>query len=113
MRRRIHLTALAALAVLGLFATKANAQAPSIWNDVMGKKKLTSCIVPSYQPYSWKDKDGKWQGFVAEMARNVSGAIHVDLDFVETSFKTVVLDLQSGRADAYLAATLDGLVAKH
>ena len=74
MWRRIHLTALAALAASSLFVSKASAQAPSIWTDVMSKKKLTSCIVPSYQPYSWKDQDGKWQGFVAEMARNVAGA---------------------------------------
>lgn len=103
MRRRFHLIALAALGVLSAwsFALEASAQAPSIWTDVMGKKKLTSCIVPSYQPYSWKGSDGKWQGFVAEMARNVASAMHVDLDFVETSFKTVVLDLQSGKCDAF------------
>ena len=72
--RRIHPMALAAVAASGLSVSQASAQAPSIWTDVMGKKKLTSCIVPSYQPYSWKDQDGKWQGFVAEMARNVAGA---------------------------------------
>jgi polar amino acid transport system substrate-binding protein len=103
MRLRFHLAALTALAALsaGLFASKASAQAPSIWTDVMGKKKLTSCIVPSYQPYSWKDPKGEWQGFVAEMARNVAAAMHVDLDFMETSFKTVVLDLQSGKCDVF------------
>src|SRR5271169_4013208 len=103
MRCRIRLAALAALTALcaGLSAAKVNAQAPSIWTDVMGKKKLTSCIVPSYQPYSWKDDQQKWQGFVAEMARDVAADMHVDLDFVESSFKTVVLDLQSGKCDAF------------
>src|SRR5215203_4431480 len=64
-------------------------------------KKLTVCIVPSYQPYSWKDAEGKWQGFVAEMARNVSGALRVEPEFVETTFQTVVLDLQSAKCHAF------------
>src|SRR5689334_3936695 len=89
---RFRFTAISILA-LCLLGSGAEAQTPSIWTDIMSKKKLTTCIVPSYQPYSWKDAKGEWQGFVAEMARNVAGALRVEPEFVETTFKTVVLDL--------------------
>ena len=98
MRRTLLILGTAAMA---LCTTRAEAQTPSIWTDVMQKKKLTVCIVPSYQPYSWKDAEGKWQGFVAEMARNVSGALRVEPEFVETTFQTVVLDLQSAKCHAF------------
>ena len=42
MRRMISI--LVAAAALGV--TSAEAQTPSIWTDIMQKKKLTVCIVP-------------------------------------------------------------------
>jgi polar amino acid transport system substrate-binding protein len=97
-------TILAILAAAGLTLTAAGASAQtatSIWADIMAKRKLTTCIVPSFQPYSWRDSNGVWQGFVAEMARNVAGAMRVEVEFQETSFRTVVLDLQSGKCHAF------------
>jgi polar amino acid transport system substrate-binding protein len=99
MRRMFAIgLAFVAFAFSGL---RAEAQTPSIWTDIMAKKKLTTCLVPSYQPYSWKDQKGEWQGFVAEMARNVAGALHVEPEFIETTFKTVVLDLQSAKCHVF------------
>jgi polar amino acid transport system substrate-binding protein len=98
--RRFCLTALAA-AALACGASGTRAQAPSIWTDVMSKKKITTCIVPSYQPYSWKDGSGVWHGFVSEMARNVADALHVQVEFIESSFKVVILDIQSGKCDMF------------
>ena len=98
--RRISAVVLAAAAI-GFGGLRADAQTPSIWTDIMSKKKLTVCIVPSYQPYSWKDSKGEWQGFVAEMARNVASAMRVEPEFVETTFKTVVLDLQSAKCHVF------------
>ena len=98
--RRITAIVLA-VAAIGIGGLRADAQTPSIWTDIMSKKKLTVCIVPSYQPYSWKDAKGEWQGFVAEMARNVASAMRVEPEFVETTFKTVVLDLQSAKCHVF------------
>ncbi|MFI4987050.1 MAG: transporter substrate-binding domain-containing protein [Alphaproteobacteria bacterium] len=95
-----HLAVAAAL--LGLHWTSVSAaEAPSVWSDVMDSKKLVSCAVPAYQPYSWKDKDGQWQGFAVEMAKDVAKSLHVELVFIETSFKTVVLDLQSAKCHVF------------
>jgi polar amino acid transport system substrate-binding protein len=89
------LTCLLGLTVMS--GATAAAQPTSTWNDIMSTKKLVTCIVPAYQPYSWKDKDGNWQGFTVEMAKDVAKSLHVTSEFVETSFATVVLDLQSAK----------------
>jgi polar amino acid transport system substrate-binding protein len=77
------------------------ADAPSAWSDIMSGKKLNVCVVPAYQPYSWKDKDGEWQGFAVEMAKDTAKSLRVEPAFIETNFKTVVLDLQSGRCHVF------------
>ena len=94
---------LAAAAVLMcLLGGKAEAADPSVWNDIMNTKKFVSCVVPEYQPYSWKDRTtGEWKGFAADMARDVANDLHVQPAFVETSFKTVILDLQSAKCHAF------------
>jgi polar amino acid transport system substrate-binding protein len=90
-------------AVISGFASSAAlaAEPTSAWNDIMAKKKLTVCVVPAYQPYSAKDAAGTWSGFAVEMAKDVAASLHVDVEFVETSFKTVVLDIQSGKCHAF------------
>jgi ABC-type amino acid transport substrate-binding protein len=89
-------TILALAVVLGTRSSALAADATPAWNEIMAAKKLTACVVPSYQPYSAKDASGTWSGFAVEMAKDVAKSLHVDLEYVETSFKTVVLDIQSG-----------------
>lgn len=86
---------------IGLSSSTAFAADPNTWTDIMNTKKLVACVVPAYQPYSWKDKDGAWQGFAVEMAKDVAKSMRVEADFIETSFKTVVLDIQSGKCHAF------------
>ena len=98
----MHLKHLAAAAALfGLCWPTAQAADPSVWNDITSTKKLVTCAVPEYQPYSWKDKTGQWQGFAAEMAKNVASSLHVEPVFIETSFKTVILDLQGAKCHVF------------
>jgi polar amino acid transport system substrate-binding protein len=84
-----------------LCASASAAESSSIWNSVMSTGKLVTCVVPAYQPYSWKDNNGKWQGFAVKMAQDTAYDLHVQPVFVETSFKTVVLDLQSAKCDVF------------
>lgn len=88
-----------ALSLLSVSASAA--ESSSIWNSVMSTGKLTTCVVPAYQPYSWKDDGGNWQGFAVKMAQDVAYDLHVQVAFVDTSFKTVVLDLQSAKCDVF------------
>jgi len=89
--------AFAAVLPIGAYA----ADQPTAWNDIQSTKKFVACVVPAYQPYSWKDPGGEWHGFAVEMAKDVANALHVDVAFVETSFKTVVLDIQSAKCHAF------------
>jgi len=91
------LAAIAGLAASGAMA----ADAPSAWNDIMAKKKFQACVVTAYLPYSNQDTSGKWSGFAVEMAKDVAASLHVDVEFIETSYKTVILDLQSGKCHAF------------
>ena len=95
--RTFHLLTVATLASL---ATSA-AQADTAWNEIMADKQLVACVVPAYQPYSAKNAAGEWSGFAVEMAKSVADALHVELELVETSFKTVVLDLQGNKCDVF------------
>jgi polar amino acid transport system substrate-binding protein len=91
----------AVAAILCLAAGTAAAADGSAWTDIQNSKKLVTCAVPAYQPYSWKDKDGQWQGFTIEMAKDVAKALRVEPVFIETSFKTVILDLQSAKCHVF------------
>lgn len=100
---RLCLTGLIMLG-LALLSTVAHAaNMPSVWTDIMAKKKLAVCVIPSYQPYAWKDSDGVWQGFAPEMGRDVAKSLHVEPEFVETTQATIVLDLQSNKCHTYFA----------
>jgi polar amino acid transport system substrate-binding protein len=102
VRLRSLLQTFAAMFVCVIGATSARAAEPgSTWDRIMGSRKLVTCVVPAYQPYSWKDKDGAWQGFAVTMAKDVAKDLHITPEFVETSFATVVLDLQSGKCDDF------------
>jgi polar amino acid transport system substrate-binding protein len=97
-----RIVALCAITLLGLIhASSARAQSASAWNDIQSGRKLVVCVVPAYQPYSWKDPNGTWYGFAVEMAKDVAKSLRAEAEYVETSFKTVVLDLQSGKCHAF------------
>ncbi len=98
--RKTFLSLVAVAAALVAWQTPAEAQ-DSAWADIMKQKKLTACVVPAYQPYSSKDTSGNWSGFAVEMAKDVAKSLRVDIAFIETSFKTVVLDIQSGKCHAF------------
>jgi polar amino acid transport system substrate-binding protein len=99
MRRLPALVGAAMVAMIG--PSIAHAQSASSWNEIQSGKKLTACVVPAYQPYSWKDASGTWHGFAVEMAKDVAKSLRAEPQYVETSFKTVVLDIQSGKCHAF------------
>lgn len=81
-----RLLAMLAILATATLATAAHAaDMPSVWTQIMSTKKLRVCVIPSYQPYAWKDATGTWQGFAPEMARDVAKDLHVDPAFVETT----------------------------
>lgn len=96
MSKLFRLFAVAAV-VLGT-GSAASAQDASAWQSIMASKTLKVCM-PVFPPNAYKDRAGQWQGFSASMAKDVAKTMHVNLEWVETTLKTQVIDLQSGRCD--------------
>lgn len=80
------------------------AASDSVWNQIMQEKKLKACVT-QYPPNSFKDTSGNWNGFVPSMAKDLAETMGVDLELVETTWRTVVLDIQSDRCHVILGAT--------
>jgi len=106
-RRTILRTLAAAVSAAGFIHVRsAAAAADSSWDKVAASGVLKVGVIPSRPPYFWL-QDGKWTGFSAEMGREVTAALaktmnrQVETKFVETTWPTVILDLQSGRLDAF------------
>lgn len=82
------------------------AAADSSWDEIARTGFLKVGVIPSRPPYFWL-KNGKWVGFSAEMGRQMTAALAKEMQrtlvpkFVETTWPTVILDLQSGRVDAF------------
>lgn len=89
----------------GLGARRATA-ADSSWEEVARQGFLKVGVIPSRPPYFWLE-NGRWTGFSAEMGREITTALAKEMQhplkpkFVETTWPTVILDLQSGRVDAF------------
>ena len=83
--------------VLGISASALAADATPAWNEIMAQKKLTACVVPSYQPYSAKDAGGTWSGFEGERAKDGGKSLQVDPELVETSVQSGGAERTRGR----------------
>ncbi|HYC14195.1 MAG TPA: hypothetical protein VEC75_08090, partial [Stellaceae bacterium] len=55
--------AIAAMAFAAILPVAAHAADATAWDDIQSTKKFVACVVPAYQPYSWKDPGGEWKGF--------------------------------------------------
>lgn len=78
----------------------------SVWNEIMAQKVFKPCMPSSYAPNSYKDGQGKWRGFSASMAEDIAKTLNVRLEFVESSLRTMVIDLQTGRCQAILGLVI-------
>ena len=88
---------------LSLTAGAARAQTPSAWDEIMANKKLVACVIPAYQPYSYKDPSGQWKGFSVDMVSDIAKALHIDIAYRESNLKTLVLDLQADKCQVFIA----------
>lgn len=69
----------------------------------MTAKMLRLPVIPPYQPYTWDDASGQWQGIAPRMGRDVAKDPHVGVDYVVTAPATIVPDLQGTKCDTYFA----------
>lgn len=101
MRSKLFLVSAGVAACLSASTLSTAAWAADAWDEIQSTKKMQACVVPAFQPYSWKDPSGVWHGFAVEMAKDVAKSLRTEAVFLETTFKTVILDLQSGKCHTF------------
>ncbi|MHB9099638.1 MAG: transporter substrate-binding domain-containing protein [Syntrophales bacterium] len=83
----------------------------STWERIAKTGVVRIGVIPNRPPYFEMVK-GEWQGFQADMSRDVAKALSVAMDreikaeWVLTSWTTVVLDLQAAKLDFFLAMAM-------
>jgi polar amino acid transport system substrate-binding protein len=103
----------AALAFLvALVAAEPSAYAQNAtWERIAKTGVVRIGVIPNRPPY-YDMVNGEWQGFTADMSRDVVKALSVAMDreikpeWVLSNWTTVVLDLQAGKFDFFLGMAL-------
>lgn len=105
--RSVVTAVFASVLLLMAWITPASAQGgPSTWDQVAQAGVLRVGVIPARPPYFWQE-EGRWVGFSAQMGLDVARALSVAMEkeirveFVVTSWQSVVLDLQANRIDVF------------
>jgi len=98
---------IAALGMAGLF-TLGTAAADPVWDRIQTSGNIVCGAIPNDPVGSWEDRQtGQWEGYEIDlcraMARDLTQAMGREITptFRETSWKTIVLDLQSNKIDIW------------
>ncbi len=102
---RRGLAAAAAVAPAALMAPRAQAQGTeSALDRVQRTKMLRIAALPGAAPYFIKDLvSGTWKGACVEMALDIAKVFDAKVDYVDSTYATSVLDLQSNKVDLAFA----------
>lgn len=90
-----------------LLLAKRSWAADSSWDAIAASGKLRVGVIAARPPYFWKNDKGEWTGFSAQMGSDLADALGkpmgkpIAIDFVETTWGTVILDIQANRLDAF------------
>lgn len=84
----------------GLLALSLNAQAePSHLDSVIQQGQLRVCTTGDYKPYTFKAENGEYSGIDIAMARTLADSLGVKVEWVQTTWKTLMPDLLAGKCD--------------
>ena len=96
MRKKILSLCLAGLMICGLAACGSSSSSDVSY--IKKKGKLTVGIT-DFQPMDYKDSDGNWIGFDADMATQVAKDLGVKVEFVEIDWDNKILELNNKSID--------------
>ncbi len=99
MKKKLMLATLTAAMLTGLLAAHSAAAAEE--SDIEYIKEKGSLIVgiTDFAPMDFKDDDGKWIGFDAELAEKVAEDLGVKAEFVEIDWDNKILELNNKSID--------------
>jgi len=63
---------------------------------------LRACTPGDYKPFSFLKPDGSYEGLDVDLAQSLAAALGVKLEFVKTSWPTLMADFTAGRCDIAL-----------
>lgn len=108
--KRIAGIFLAVLLVLG-FEAASPANAQSTWEQIEKSGKIRVGFIPNRSPYQYVE-GGKVKGFIDTMTRDFVAQLgkkmgrQIEIDYVQTTNQTTILDLQANRMDVYIPLTV-------
>lgn len=68
-------------------------------DSVLQQGQLAVCTTGDYTPYSFLRPDGEYEGIDIEMARNLATSLGVKVQWVPTTWKTLMPDFLAGKCD--------------
>ena len=96
--KKIICLVLALLMCLALFAGCGPKEFDSDIEYVKDKKVLVVGMT-DFAPMDYKDDNGEWIGFDADMAKVVAEKLGVEVEFIEIDWSNKILELDSGNID--------------
>ncbi|MBU1282113.1 MAG: transporter substrate-binding domain-containing protein [Gammaproteobacteria bacterium] len=97
MKNLTH-SAIAAL-MIGLSSFAQAQELPSHLDKVLEKGQLAVCTTGDYKPYSFLQGDGEYEGIDIELARSLAQSLGVKVQWVPTTWKTLLPDMVADKCD--------------
>lgn len=94
-------TCITAGLVLGMIGiSQAQAGEPASHLDAVQQKGvLAVCTTGDYKPYTFLKPDGQYEGIDIELAQSLAQSLGVKVDWVPTTWKTLMTDFSAGKCD--------------
>lgn len=68
-------------------------------DNIQQQGALRVCTTGDYKPYTFKRADGDFEGIDISMARSLADSLGVKVQWVQTTWKTLMPDMQAGKCD--------------
>ncbi len=111
MRTNITTGGLAGVALAGLLSAPASALAAEctndVWNKVMQRGKIIVGVKADYKPWGFRSENGDLVGMEIDMAKDVAGAMGVDIEVVPVQSSNRMQFLEQGKVDMFIATMSD------
>jgi len=98
MMKNLKHSAIAAL-LIGLSNLSQAQETPSHLDKVLEKGQLAVCTTGDYKPYTFLRQDGGYEGIDIEMAQSLAQSLGVKVQWVPTTWKTLMPDMVAGKCD--------------